>query len=307
MMSYQKFKDTWKEFGVSSQGFLRLSLDHPLEFQVGYASTTRKALIVMNTGEIEKIPCSNAINAESKQLANGTWCLELQLLLEKYEEEFLCLGWDIIMYSQDATNPINALIDRYLSWQKLLQYAEKGIMSFIRQKGLVGELLHFKEIISQKGIDGAVKSWVGPDGSDQDFVYEDTWDEVKAVSLAAETVKISSFEQLLQEKPGVLSVYVLEKTTPGDGRILLSSLVNTLRESLSQSDRLLDTFNLKLFKYGYRDRDKEEYDRNYFRFVERRDYIVDDSFPKLTKNNVPVEVVSGTYNLSLSAIEKYKR
>ncbi len=306
-MNYQEFKDTWKEFNESSKGFLKLAMDHPLEFQVGYASTTRKALIVMNTGKIEKIPCSAAINAENRQLINGTWTLELQLLLEEYEEEFLCLGWDIIMYSREASNPLEALIDRYLSWQRLLQYVGKGVMSFSQQKGLIGELLHLEEIIPSKGIDVAVASWVGPDGSDQDFVYEDTWDEIKSVSLAAETVKISSFEQLLQEKPGTLSVYVLEKTTPGNDRILLSYLVKTLRLKMSQSVRLLDAFNMKLFKYGYRDRDEEEYDKNSFRYIERKDYLVNDEFPKLTRENVPTEIVSGSYSLSLSSIEKYKR
>lgn len=306
-MDYQEFKDTWKEFNESSKGFLKLAIDHPLEFQVGYATTARKALIVMDTGKIEKIPCSAAINAENRQLMNGLWTLELQLLLEEYEEEFLCLGWDIITYSCESDKPLEALIVRYLSWQKLLQYVGNGIMPFSQQKGLIGELLHLQEIIPDKGLEGAVNSWVGPDGSDQDFIFEDTWDEIKAVSLAAETVKISSFEQLFQDKTGTLSVYVLEKTTHGNDRVLLSYLVRTLRLTMSQSVRVLDSFNMKLFKYGYRDRDEEEYNKNCFRYVERRDYLVDDSFPKLTRSTVPTEVVSGSYNLSLSSIEKYKR
>ena len=306
-MNFQKFKDTWKEFSGTNQGFLKLAIDHPLEFQVGYSSVANKALIVMNTGIIDKIPCSKAISAENRLMMNGTYSLELQLLLKEYEEEFLCLGWDIIMYSKDADNPVNALIERYLSWQKLLQYVEKSVMPLFRQKGLIGELLHLQEIIPEKGINNSIISWVGPDGADQDFIFEDSWDEIKEVSLASDTVKISSFEQLLQEKPGTLSVYVLERTTPGKDRIQLTGLVSDLRDKLSQSERLLDAFNLKLFKYGYRDSDTEEYDHYSFRFIERKDYIVDDNFPKLTKNNVPTEITSGEYNISLSAIEKYKR
>ena len=180
-------------------------------------------------------------------------------------------------------------------------------MPLFRQKGLIGELLHLQEIIPEKGINNSIISWVGPDGADQDFIFEDSWDEIKEVSLASDTVKISSFEQLLQEKPGTLSVYVLERTTPGKDRIQLTGLVSDLRDKLSQSERLLDAFNLKLFKYGYRDSDTEEYDHYSFRFIERKDFIVDDNFPKLTKNNVPTEITSGEYNISLSAIEKYKR
>lgn len=306
-MTYQEFKEAWKAFNESSKGYLKLPISHPLEFHVGYASTTRKALVIMDTGKLDKIPCSNAISAENRQLINGKWSLELQLLIEDYEEEFLCLGWDIILCSKDAEDPIKALVDRYLDWQKLLQYVGKGIMSFSRQKGLIAELIHMREIIPKKGLRNALTAWVGPDGADQDYVYADSWDEIKAVSLASEAVKISSFEQLMQEKTGLLLVYVLEKTTPGDDRVVLSNLVKSLRNDFSQSSNLLDEFNIKLFKYGYRDRDVEEYDRNCFRFIERRDYIVDADFPKLTKYNIPIEIVSGSYMLSLAAIDKYKR
>ncbi|SEW38288.1 Putative PD-(D/E)XK family member [Ruminococcaceae bacterium KH2T8] len=306
-MTYQEFKSAWKAFNKSTKGFLKLPLSHPLEFHVGYASSARKALVIMDTGKLDKIPCSNAISAENRQLINGKWSLELQLLIEEYEEEFLCLGWDIIICSKDADDPARALVDRYLDWQKLLQYVGKGVMSFSRQKGLIAELIHLQEIIQQKGLQNALTAWVGPDGADQDFVYEESWEEIKAISLAAETVKISSFEQLMQEKSGFLLVYVLEKSTPGEDRVVLSNLVEMIRNGFSQSSLLLDKFNIKLFKYGYRDRDVEEYDRNCFRYIERRDYIVDSEFPKLTQSNTPVEIVAGSYLLSLAAIEKYKR
>lgn len=306
-MTYQEFKDTWKAFSESNKGYLKLPISHPLEFHVGYTSTTRKALVIMDTGILDKIPCSNAVSAENRQLANGKWSLELQLIIEDYEEEFLCLGWDIIICSKEADDPIKALVERYLSWQKLLQYAGKNTMSFSQQKGLIAELIHLQEIIPEMGPHNALTAWVGPDGYDQDFVYEDSWDEIKAVSLAADTVKISSFEQLMQEKTGCLLVYVLEKTTPGEDRVFLSNLVMDLRNEFSQATTLLDIFNIKLFKYGFRDRDVDEYDYNCFRFIERKDYVVGADFPKLTKDNTPNEIVSGSYNLSLSALEKYKR
>ena len=46
---------------------------------------------------------------------------------------------------------------------------------------------------------------------------------------------------------------------------------------------------------------------NQFRFIEEREYIVNDSFPKLVGNNVSSEIVSCKYELSLAAIEKYRR
>ncbi len=306
-MNFQQFKDKWKEFKKSGYGFLKLPIEHPLEFQVGYCGSARKALIVMNVGKLNDIPCSNAIKAENKELANGTRSLELQLIQEEYEEEFLCLGWDIISCSKNASNPLEALIERYLSWQKLLQYANKGILSFSRQKGLIGELLFLEECMKTISPEVALSSWTGPDGSDQDFVFSDTWYEIKTVSLASETVKISSFEQLNQEIDGTLTVFVLEKTTPGNDRVALSYMVKKIQDVLADNVRLLDLFNMKVFKYGYRKKDESEYEKNQFRYVERMDYLVDSTFPKLTKKNVLPEIVAGEYALSLSAIDKYRR
>lgn len=306
-MNYQEFKNKWNEFNRTGYGFLKLSIDHPLVFQVGYCNSVNKALIVMDVQKIENIPCSNAVRALSRELTNGKWSLELQLLQEEFEEEFLSLGWDIITYSREAKNPLNALISRYLSWQKLLQYANKNTMSFSRQKGLLGELLFLRDSMKEQSKEDVVKAWVGPDGADQDFVFYSTWNEIKTVALAAETVKISSLEQLRQEKQGILSVYVLEKTNPGMEHISLPCLVKEIRNDMASEQYLLDLFNLKLFKYGYRDKDEDEYIKNYFRFIERREYVVNDEFPRLTRNNVAPEIVSGMYTLSLSAIEKFRR
>lgn len=306
-MNFQQFKDKWKEFNKSGYGYLKLPIDHPLEFQVGYCGSAKKALIVMDIGKHNDIPCSNAIKAENRELANGTWSLELQLVQEEYEEEFLCLGWDIISCSKSSNAPIETLIKRYLSWQKLLQYANKEVLSFSRQKGLVGELLFLEDCMKVMDPEIAIESWTGPDGSDQDFVFVNTWNEIKAVSLAADTVKISSFEQLNQEMDGTLTIYILEKTTPGNDRVVLSYLVENIRTLLGDNSQLLDVFNMKIFKYGYRNKDENEYEKNQFRFIERIDYIVDSTFPKLTKQNISPEIISGEYSLSLAAIDKYRR
>lgn len=306
-MNYLDFKEKWKAFGNTSLGFLKLAIDHPLGFHVGFTNDKHKALIIMDTGKIDEIPCSNAIKATNILTTNGKWILELQLLSDKFEEEFLCLGWDIIINSKNANDPVKALIQRYLKWQRLLQYSNAEVMPFSRQKGLIGELLYLLDNIESIGLENTLHAWVGPDGADQDFIFSNSWTEIKAVSLASDKVKISSFEQLLQEMDGNLCVYTLETTTTGDDHILLSRLVNKIRTMLNSNIDLLDEFEMKIFKYGYRNKDEVEYNKHEFRLIERRDYIVNDAFPKLTKNNIPIEIISGEYSLSLAAIEKYRR
>ena len=100
----------------------------------------------------------------------------------------------------DSQQPLTDFIMRYKNWQKFLQYMKGDVMSFQRQKGLLGELLYLKEILISMDKEAAVEAWVGPEGSDQDFVFSDTWTEVKSVALSAESVSISSLQQLYQEK-----------------------------------------------------------------------------------------------------------
>lgn len=213
----------------------------------------------------------------------------------------------MIEYSSKEENALNSLIHRYMTWQKLLQYENKSVLSFQRQKGLLGELIYLSKMIDDIGTEAAVDSWAGPDGSDQDYLFQSEWAEIKCVSLASETVHISSLQQLQQEMEGNLVVYIIESTTAGDDRISLVDVVSEIKTKLENNARYLDRFDLKLYKYGYRKNHENEYRENQFRFIEEREYIVNDSFPKLVGNSVPSEIVSCKYELSLAAIEKYRR
>lgn len=131
--------------------------------------------------------------------------------------------------------------------------------------------------------------------------------EVKSVALSAESVSISSLQQLDQEKDGILEVYFLEKTTPGQNRVVLPEVVAQVRRLLQYQERLLDHFDMKLFKYGYREKDELEYKKNYFRLVENRDYLVSSDFPKLTRKKVDIGIESCCYSISLAVLEGHRK
>ena len=307
MMTFNDFKEKWACMPLRTNGYLSLGLEHPLNLQIGYSFSGYKSFVVMEMGAVSNIPSSFAIKAENVRLRNGTWILAFQLVHVAFEEEFLRLCWDMIEATAKSVAPQRDLIVRYLSWQKLLQYSSKEIMPFQRQKGLLGELLYLSDCLRQMSADIAVEAWTGPDGSDQDFVFEAAWAEVKAIALSAATVKISSMQQLEQEVPGYLVVYTLEKSTEGEGRITLPAIAEEIRSSLHDNPVALDRFEMKLFKYGYRSQDVGEYNKNYFRYIEKREYLVNDSFPKLCRENVAQEITACTYEISLSAIEPYRR
>lgn len=306
-MIFQEFKDKWNHIAAERNCFLSLGIIHPLNLQIGYYSSEYKSIIVMDTGIVTDIPSSFAVRAVNTELANGSWILEFQLVHHYFEEEFLRLCWDMIEATEKFDEPLKDMISRYLSWQKFLQYTTKDIMSFQKQKGLLGELIFLKECIEKIGCESAISSWNGPDGSDQDFLFENSWAEVKSIALATEKVRISSLQQLEQEVDGILVINILEKSVQGGGRISLPDIVDELRNIMIENSKVLDRFEMKLFKCGYRDDDISEYRKNYFRFVEQRCYTVDENFPRIVSSNVAPEIVSCKYEISLSSIEKYRR
>lgn len=306
-MKFNELKDKWDNIPAVGNGFLKLGLEHPLDLQIGYSQSGYKSFVVMDTNIIKNIPSSFAVKVTNVQLVDKSWILEFQLVHPSFEEEFLRLCWDMIEYSLREENTLNALIHRYMTWQKLLQYENKSVMSFQRQKGLLGELIYLSAKIDDIGVEDAIDSWTGPDGSDQDYQFASEWAEIKSISLAAETVHISSLQQLQQEMEGQLIVYILESAPAGKNRISLVDVVNEIKLKLENNARYLDRFDLKLYKYGYRKNHENEYLENQFRFIEKREYVVNDVFPKLVEGNVSSEIVSCNYELSLAAIEKYRR
>ena len=306
-MTFSEFKKIWDSIPVYENGYLKIKWKHPLDLHIGYHTDNSKSFVLMNTGKIGDIPSSFAVSARNIKLTDGTWILEFRLLHESYEDIFLRLCWDMIDFTYESQQPLTDFIMRYKNWQKFLQYMKGDVMSFQRQKGLLGELLYLKEILISMDKEAAVEAWVGPEGSDQDFVFSDTWTEVKSLALSAESVSISSLQQLDQEKDGILEVYFLEKTTPGQNRVALPEVVAQVRRLLRYQERLLDHFDMKLFKYGYREKDELEYKKNYFRLVENRDYVVSSDFPKLTRKKVDIGIESCCYSISLAVLEGHRK
>ena len=306
-MTFSDFQARWKDIPYTENSYLSLGNVHPLNLQIGRTANYYKSLVVMNSGKIKDIPSSYAVRAVNPPLANGNYALEFQLVHDTFDEEFQRLCWDMIEVTIESPQPLKDMIARYMTWQKLLQYKHTGVLSFENQKGLIGELLYLEELLASMDCAEAVNAWCGPEGSDQDYVMATTWTEIKTVALAATTVKISSLQQLDQEIDGILKVYVLEKSTEGPDRVTLPDVVSRIKSALAEEPQVLDRFEMKLFKYGYRHVEEGEYRKNWFRLVESREFNVTNGFPKLTAENVPSGVEKCTYDLSLLSLEAFRR
>lgn len=304
MISFELFKKAWNEPISENQGYLLLDIVHPLSFSIGINSKGKKSLLISDVVMRCNIPPTYAVGVNALYLQNGKTALEFELLQDEFFEEFLRLCWDLIESTSHSKEPVHDLLSKYRSWQKLLQNKSREEMSFEKQKGLLGELLYFESLLDSLPASKVLESWAGPDGADQDFVFENSWTEVKSVSLASEKVHISSLQQLEQECSGKLLLQVLEKTVDCKNSINLPHQIDVIKKRLNDVF-LIDYFNIKLVKYGYKEEYVDRYKNNNFRFVNSTFYKVDSSFPKLTRNNVSIGIVECQYSISLVALDQF--
>jgi hypothetical protein len=307
MMTFNELKEKWEAMPVYGNGFLLLDSAHHVDINIGYEELNQKTLLIRNSGIVSELPSSKSIAASNYQFADGNWVLSFRLVQNDNEEVFLRLCWDIIESSRDTTkNIIDFIVQRYLKWQRLMEYKRPSILLPARQKGLMGELVFLAECIKTMGLQKALDSWCGPEGADQDFIYDDTWTEVKAATMASATISISSLEQLDTDNEGSLMLYRIDKTTDTDANgFTLKDIVQNTRVLFLDNLKCRELFDLKLFQYGYKD--IPEYGKQKYRFCGAEEYRVDGTFPKLTRNNIAYQIISARYAIDLASIAAFRR
>ena len=305
MITIEELQGKWDSISPYSDGFLLISGDHPLSFHIGYSGDAQKSFIVLNTDKIEKIASSRAISADCILLDSGHYALRFILNHSSLEELFVKLCWDLVDSSKTDRHPVKKIVAQYCNWMRLLQQAGNGLLSSSMQKGLIGELLYLNELIDRLGEENALNSWVGPEGSDQDFLMIDGWTEVKTTSISSDYVTISSLQQLDRSDEGSLVVYFMDKTTSeGSSTISLPEIVDEINKKIEYIHK--DVFECKLIKSGYLNKDKEKYKETRYRLAEMRTYFVDQDFPRLTRHNVPAGISNAEYKISLALAESFK-
>ncbi len=304
-MRIDELFEKWDRINSLSDGFLLVSDDHPLAFHIGYTNGMR-AFVVFNTGKIDKIVSSKAILTKCIATGKDKYLVSFVLTNESLKELFVKLCWDLMEHTKLADKPVEELIKRYNNWLKLLQIAGEGKLSSNAQKGLLGELLFLTRMIDELGEDQAISSWVGPEGSDQDFVFQTSWTEVKTVSVSSNTVSIASLQQLDRPDVGHLVVYYMDPTNSlGEYSYSLYSVINSLL-GIIQNYNNIDSFRCKLIRLGLYESDLERYKEDNYYLAECREFIVDCSFPKLTNTDVPPEITNLKYEIDLAAIERFR-
>lgn len=301
----------WSSIRYMDGGFLRIDTDHPLEWHIGYQSISQRTLLLVCDEEIAAIESSKSmIVSRRRRESDNRWTLSFELLRNEQQGVFAILCCDVIEHSRSADTEAEALklvISRYKQWSKLLETQHSGLMDEHSRKGLLGELLFLEQRITSAGsLFAVIQGWVGPDGADQDFIYTDGWFEIKSTGASAVSVTISSLEQLDCADDGELVIKRIDKAAPDKaGAFSLNDVVQRISSILIGDVDALDLFRSKLSSYGYID--LQEYsDKKYFCCGTER-YRVDNSFPKLTKTNIPAQVSALHYELDLPSLAGWRK
>lgn len=307
MMTFKEFKEKWEAMPVYGHAFLLIDSAHHIDINIGYEELNQKTLLIQKSGQVPELPSSKSIAASNYQFADGSWVLSFRLIQRDNEEVFLRFCWDMIESSREVSeNIIDFIVARYLKWQRLMEYKRPHVLPSARQKGLLGELIFLTECTKTMGLQKAIDSWCGPEGADQDFIYDGTWTEVKATSKASTTISISSLEQLDIDIDGSLMVYRLDKTTSSDNNgFTLADQVQNTSALFAGNLKCQELFKLRLFQYGYKD--LPEYGKQKYRFCGAEEYLVDGTFPRLTKRNIAYQIRSAKYSIDLASIAVFRK
>jgi len=306
-MNTNDLKNKWSSF-KSQKGLLqRLDPNHPMDFFIGINDKGYDELALFTTIEPAQMKSSEALEVEKNVRKDGRWATQISSLDEKNEDIFSRLCLDLVEVSVDVNSEqegLNRVIRRFVAWQRLFANLKNDLPISVL-KGLVGELSFLKRIAEHYGWEAAIESWLGPDGADRDFVYNDCWYEIKAISTGKDKVTISSLNQLESDNAGFLVLFHVDETSATDGNaVSVVELVEEIKDSIKDMPVSLHEFENKLLKLGYLK--KKTYEELFFSIGEVINYQVDDAFPRLVTSSVPSEIVSAKYDLSVAGIEKWK-
>lgn len=298
-------KTRFDEF-VKPGFFSRVSPEHPLELHIGLDNNGRKSIELRAKFKYRKITGTSSIEVNQYQKPEYN-TLRFSLCSDEVSGLFYKFCDDLIEQTADIkekTDGYDAIINRFYQWKKMFVTSKRNFLTEPEIMGLIGEILVLREyLMPALGCTKALESWSGQELTHKDFSYDDTWLESKAISKSAQTVKISSLEQLESEHDGELAIHWLEKMSPAYEGINLNRLIVDTMQLFTQYDEQ-DNFARKVSLQGY------EYNNYYDDFVYEvsafKRYLVNEDFPKLTKTSVPTAIKKASYEVQLSDITGFE-
>lgn len=308
----------WEELKIPAKDVSakRVDAEHPLDFFWAKDHIGRYLFLYEyphdSDASIKNPPDLAGIETISRPGPNRSTILVFVLKEKANWEIFLTLCKDLLRATQPISNPKSApvaILQHLRRWHEFLKKNRLDILTEEKIKGLIGELIFLKNFLSPKyGIVDSVKSWVGPEGSPQDFNINDSAIEVKCqLGTTTPYVKISSAEQLqTQMKNLYLFVITLGKATDiSSNSVNLPDLIDGISNVLaSESPNTLDRFQDYLSSVGYFYSDK--YKDYQYLLLDNFVFHIKEDFPRIVPTDLKPGIIKLTYHIGLSDCKPYE-
>ena len=286
--------------------FTHIDGEHPVGIFLGIESGQRAMMVVCRDRPPDP-PSLAAIHVESRLRQGGDWALVLRLEQRDLRRLFARLVEDL----EEATrarpsNPGEVVVERLVTWQRLLERRRGGRLDDRELRGLAAELSFLlDEALPAAGAESATVAWRGPFAAPRDFVWAAVAVEVKAVHQPQREVTISSLEQLSDTGvPLYLWCRNVELAAEGDpGAVSAAAIVDRARAAFETSASASERFEDALRTAGYDDH--EDYRARFLRFGDSLCYAVREPFPRIQRQFVLPGVVDGSYRVRLADLKPF--
>jgi hypothetical protein len=288
-----------------TESYSRFDGEHPFDIYLGIDHTGRKSLALVMDARRERITSTKTIDAQFFKRDDGQLMLGFSLIDDQLKDIFYKFCEDIIESTRlnKKSDGFAPAVDRWNTW---INFFSKSALLLSENEvlGLIGEIYFLQNVMIEKyGNEIALDSYIGADRAHKDFEVQDTWYEIKSIHNGVRSVKISSIEQLDAHIDGTLEIITFDQsTTTYEGNITLNKLISSFRNTLERKWQLL--FDEKMRKASYLE--DERYDEYNFLLVSIDEYTVNDDFPKLTKDSLPTGVTKASYEIDISAIQRFR-
>lgn len=238
------------------------------------------------------------------------------ILIRLNDLDFIDLFDDLIvsLYHKiyKISNPdfyVESFVEAFNKWAEFFSDKIDYRLSDAEIRGLFGELHALKSFFENlpfNDVNDLLKSWRGPYGNTNDFVFENKNVEVKTHLDSKEFIRISSeyqleneFEKDLELLIVSLKVDLIEGETMYD---LLRGIVGQVRKHVGDLSILYKALNQKGLSLEL----SKNYNNHRFIIIKDRLYnCMGANFPKLAVSNIPNGISRLKYKLKISAIREH--
>jgi hypothetical protein len=204
--------------------------------------------------------------------------------------------------SKDQSLALKAVFNVISLWRRLFENSQPDGLTIEKQIGLYGELYFLLKCIESKGAEiHVLDAWLGPDGYNQDFIFNTSAVEIKTSAANHPAIGITNELQLYNDTNNDLYLYFLSIDIRKGKTNTLNTLIDFIKTTFQSQPDLIRNFNMKLQKYGYYEKDTELYNNRQFIVRSVRTYQIADGFPTLTPANIPDGIFNVSYKIEFSA------